>query len=267
MATKKPNLLDRNPTYKPGPIPFCPLDGHMLVYERDTTKVNKYGWFCHVCGYHFSDPKGLEFSVTLTPKSVDDVLGAEEAEDEQHHQHQQHQHQHQHHQQQQQQQQQPHQQQQHEVHTAHVIIIRESARRLIAAIGDEAIRATAPSAQPHICGVDHGVDLVLGWHDGSAAQAAKAYAAIQTVCAARAAELIAEHGAATLVNKKHDAGGVIYGLRVVKLTQYTREERRAILYLTEKIDDETLIEKRLDELEELERTGRMQPLVLLLFGV
>ena len=47
MATKKPNLLDRNPTYKPGPIPFCPLDGHMLVYERartsDTTKVNRYG--------------------------------------------------------------------------------------------------------------------------------------------------------------------------------------------------------------------------------
>ena len=81
-ATKKPNLLDRNPTYKPGPILFCPLDGHMLVFEErtsDTTKVNRYGWFCHVCGYHFSDPKGLELPVTLTPKSVDDVLGGEDA--------------------------------------------------------------------------------------------------------------------------------------------------------------------------------------------
>ncbi|XRB05612.1 hypothetical protein NFJ02_24g55630 [Pycnococcus provasolii] len=121
----------------------------------------------------------------------------------------------------------------------HEMRIRESARRLIAAIGDEAIRATA---QPDICGVDRGVDLVLGWHDGPATQAAKAYAAIETVCAARAGELIAEHGLDELVNKKHEGGGVIYGLRVVKLIE------------------------RLDELESLEKTGRMQPFVLLYVG-
>ena len=39
-----------------------------------------------------------------------------------------------------------------------------------------------------------------------------------------------------LVNKKHEGGGVIYGLRVVKLIEYTRDERKAILYLTKKID-------------------------------
>ena len=69
-----------------------------------------------------------------------------------------------------------------------------------------------------------------------------------------------------LVNKKHEGGGVIYGLRVVKLIEYTRDERKAILYLTKKIDDDTLIDRRLDELEELERTGRMQPFVLLYVG-
>ena len=115
--------------------------------------------------------------------------------------------------------------------------------------------------------IDRGVDLVLGWHDGPATQAAKAYAAIETVCAARAGELIAEHGLDELVNKKHEGGGVIYGLRVVKLIEYTREERKAILYLTNKIDDDTLIiDRRLDELESLEKTGRMQPFVLLYVG-
>ena len=77
---------------------------------------------------------------------------------------------------------------------------------------------------------------------------------------------IAEHGLDELVNKKHEGGGVIYGLRVVKLIEYTRDERKAILYLTKKIDDDTLIDRRLDELEELERTGRMQPFVLLYVG-
>ncbi|XRB05595.1 hypothetical protein NFJ02_24g55460 [Pycnococcus provasolii] len=67
-----------------------------------------------------------------------------------------------------------------------------------------ALTATLTSCAEKLCGVD----IVLGWHDGPATEAAKAYAAIETACAVRAGELIAEHGLDELVNKKHEGGGV-----------------------------------------------------------